>query len=374
VGVWALGLLPGGALPDRADLRAVMRVGQQAAVLLDYARLSAEQVRQAVLAQDLARARQIQRRLLPHEVAGWPGQLEIAARLQPARETSGDFYDIFPLWDEQSGPGNGSALVPLQVAVGDVQGKGLGAALVMALAQATLRSTANQAGAAPSVPDGSAVAAGGDREPSGESHEGAPLPATLASGVAAPAATLRLAGGLLHRTVGSRDFVCCALAVVEPAQHGQLGPRLWLANAAQVPPLLCRGGQVMELQTLGEHLPLGVLPAPRYEQAAVELAPGDVVVCSTDGIAEAPAAVAAPALETASARSTAEGDEAPLLPAERRGELFGFERLAQSVSFWAQHARGAQAVLDGIWADVTAWCGEDSSHDDMTLVVLHVPR
>jgi serine phosphatase RsbU (regulator of sigma subunit) len=381
VGVWALGVLPGGALPDRADLRAVARVGQQAAVLLDYARLSAEQVRQAVLAQDLVRAREIQVRLLPHNIPGWAGRLEIAARLHPARETSGDFYDVFVLEGREraervAGEGATGGVAPLQIAVGDVQGKGLGAALVMALAQATLRTAAHECYAA--VPE--AVVAGLGATPEAGGPAGAPAVATGAAAARilrrapSPATTLSLAGNLLHRSVRRRDFVAAALVVVEPPAAGEAGPLLRLANAAQVPPLLCRDGTVTELVPGGEALPLGVLDTPRYRELRLDLRPGDFVVFATDGLAEAPARRDLPARTSAGHSSAAVGTGRVLAPPAAPGEVFGFERTAAAAGFWASHAHSAAAVLDGLWHDVTAWCGEDSSHDDMTLVVLHVPR
>jgi hypothetical protein len=53
--------------------------------------------------------------------------------------------------------------------------------------------------------------------------------------------------------------------------------------------------------------------------------------------------------------------------------MFGFERLAASSAYWAMRGTDADAVAAGLWADLTAWCGEEPSHDDMTLVVLRVP-
>jgi hypothetical protein len=53
--------------------------------------------------------------------------------------------------------------------------------------------------------------------------------------------------------------------------------------------------------------------------------------------------------------------------------MFGFERLAASAAYWAMRGTDADAVAAGLWADLTAWCGEEPSHDDMTLVVLRVP-
>ncbi|MAG36051.1 MAG: hypothetical protein CL878_07395, partial [Dehalococcoidia bacterium] len=135
-GVWVVGMRRCNDLFDRDDLAMLTRVGQQAAVVVDYARLHRQELQQEIVQHDLARAREIQAELLPTTLGGWPGQLELAARLRPARETSGDFYDVIALGVPSTVNG---ALDPLQIAVGDVAGKGIGAALVMAEALTTLR-------------------------------------------------------------------------------------------------------------------------------------------------------------------------------------------------------------------------------------------
>lgn len=268
---------------------------------------------------ELERASAIQQRLLPEKVEGWPGMLENAVRFRPAVETSGDFYDVLALTPTRLGD-----LPPLQIAVGDVAGKGMAAALVTALARTALRATAA-------------------------------VPTALAT----PANTLRLAGQRLHDDVGAAHFVACALALVEPPGVHHTGPRLRLANAAQVPALLVRGGRAEEIEPPGYRLPLGVQNDGDYEDVTAKLAPGDVVVFSSDGLVEAPAR---------------DGVTAPehLLPAENIGELFGFERLQQSAAYWSGQAEDAEGVAEGVWSDLTTWCGEESHHDDMTLLVLRV--
>jgi serine phosphatase RsbU (regulator of sigma subunit) len=327
IGVWALGTRRPGDLLDHETLAALARVCRHAAVLLDYDRLHHERVKQAVARHELLHAMEIQRQLLPAALPGWPGQLELAARFRPARETSGDFYDVVGLTPMMgaAGRGEGATLAPLQIAMGDVAGKGIAAALVMALARATLRAVAQTA-----------------LQPS-------------------PAATLGLVGGLLYQDVGRRDFVACALAVVEPpgtgATAGSAGPSFRLANAAQVPPLLCRDGRAEELQPPGERLPLGVLPDPLYEELVVDLLPGDVVVFASDGLPEAPRCAAA---------SSPGAGTTP-------GEMFGFARLHALATSWAARASTAEEVAAGMWADMESWCGTASEHDDMTLLVVRVP-
>ena len=153
--------------------------------------------------------------------------------------------------------------------------------------------------------------------------------------LATPANVLRLTGRRLHQDVGRQHFVACALAVIEPPNAERRHP--WLR--------------------------LGVLADAVYKDTETTLQPGDVVVFSSDGLAEAPA----------QSKVTLPTDS-PFPPPQQPGELFGFERLAQSVGYWATQGETAEAVAQGIWSDLSAWCGEESHHDDMTLLVLRVPK
>jgi serine phosphatase RsbU (regulator of sigma subunit) len=125
---------------------------------------------------------------------------------------------------------------------------------------------------------------------------------------------------------------------------------------------LCRGGAATEIQPPGDRLPLGVRPDGGYKDVEVELQPGVVVIFASDGLPEAPA------------QSTVELPAgSPLAAPAATGELFGFERLAQSAAHWSARGETADAVAEGLCGDVTAWCGAESHHDDMTLLVLRVP-
>ena len=217
------------------------------------------------------------------------------------------------------------ALPPLQIAVGDVAGKGMSAALVTALTRSAL-------------------------------HASASMPTAAVT----PAGTLRVAGQRLNRDVGSGHFVACALAVVVPPGRHSAGPLLLLANAAQVPVLVVREGRAQELEPPGYRLPLGAEDDGAYRDAEVELRPGDAVIFSSDGLVEAPS------LPTAVVG-------AHLPPTEQQAELFGFARLAASAAHWSVRAPPAEAVAEGIWSDLTAWCGDESHHNDVTLLVLRVP-
>lgn len=184
---------------------------------------------------ELQLARELQGRLLPPpEIAG--EGYRVAARNLPARLVAGDFYDSFLLPDGAVG-----------VAVGDVAGKGMAAALIMASVKAML-----------------------------------PLVAAERSA----AATLREVNRRLAAELPGREFVALAVARFDPA-----GGRLELANAGLPDPYLLAPGQPpAPLAVPGPRLPLGVRHDVEYRSLALRLAPGERVLLFTDGLAEAPAA------------------------------------------------------------------------------------
>ncbi|MHB8500387.1 MAG: PP2C family protein-serine/threonine phosphatase [Candidatus Acidiferrales bacterium] len=211
--------------------RMLATLGSYIAVALENARLYEEaRENQLRLQEDLNTAREIQRQLLPHGAKGIPG-LDLAAAYVPARELGGDFYDFLPY-------GQGK----LAMALGDVSGKGTAAALYGSLAIGTLREL-------------------------------------VVSSTCSPACMLQM---LNHRMHGARldaRFIAMLFAVYDAAAH-----RLILANAGGPYPLLVRGGSAQEIHIEG--VPLGLLPDTEYEESAIDLEPGDVVLFASDGILE----------------------------------------------------------------------------------------
>ena len=196
---------------------------------------------------ELALARTIQQRLLPPAELAGPGWA-VAARCVPARHVGGDFYDVFHLDDGKLG-----------LAVADVAGKGIGAALIMATAKAVV-----------------------------------PLLATSAD----PAGTLAALDRKLGKELGKREFVALAFAVYDPASGA-----LRLGNAGLPDPYLLRCGEAPRpLSCPGPRLPLGLKAGIARETLEARLEPGDRVVLFSDGLPEAPRADGEPlgyaALET----------------------------------------------------------------------------
>ena len=196
---------------------------------------AATQRSEEILGRELIMAGKIQEDILPEKVPVYPGW-ELAARLRPARETSGDFYDFIPLTGSKLG-----------LLVADVTDKGMGAALFMALSSTLLRTYAVRF---PTLP-----------------------------GLVLNAVSERI----LSDTRGGM-FVTAFYGVLEP----YIG-RFIFANAGHPPGVMIsrRHGRVSIDHFNPTGMALGVSEEAQWKQKVVKLAPGDFVVLYTDGITEA---------------------------------------------------------------------------------------
>jgi sigma-B regulation protein RsbU (phosphoserine phosphatase) len=186
------------------------------------------------LAEQLAAAARIQADLLPPRMPRLPGW-DFAARLEPALETSGDFYDLIAL------PNNHWGLV-----VADVSDKGMGAALFTALASTLIRTYARQ------------------------------YP-TL------PALSISTVNTRILSDSRSGMFVTAFYAVLDP-----ISGRLRYINAGHNPPILIstqRGKSIDRLQPTG--MALGVVGELVWKQKVTRMLPGDLLVMYTDGVTDA---------------------------------------------------------------------------------------
>jgi serine phosphatase RsbU (regulator of sigma subunit) len=190
---------------------------------------------ECILARELVMAGKIQADILPEDAPVLPGW-DIAAKLAPAHETSGDFYDFIPLSDHKMG-----------MLVADVTDKGMGAALFMALSSSLIRTYAARYPTLPAI----ALSAVSDR--------------------------------ILSDTRGGM-FVTTFYSVLEPHTG-----RLVYANAGHPAGLqiTTRHGKesITHLRPTG--MALGVSEDARWKQKEARIAPGDVLVLYTDGITEA---------------------------------------------------------------------------------------
>jgi serine phosphatase RsbU (regulator of sigma subunit)/pSer/pThr/pTyr-binding forkhead associated (FHA) protein len=217
------------------DLKLLWGVANQAAIALENARLHEEAVAQERLKRDLELASRIQRSFLPQSLPQVPGY-EFAAHYESALEVGGDYYGFIPLPQGR-----------LAMALGDVAGKGVPAALLMAKLSSDTRFSLLM------EPDaGRAV---------GQLND------------------------LLYAFTSEADrFVTLAVAVLDPAKHTAT-----LVNAGHLSPLVYRPATGLFHEALPREkagVPLGIMPGYRFEAAQVALAPGDTLLMFTDGVTD----------------------------------------------------------------------------------------
>ena len=224
--------LAGGDLNARVEVRSKDEIGRLALAFNrmaeDLGRQQERRLLEEGLRRELLTCRRIQTELLPHGPLETPlGCIEGASF--PAREVGGDFFNYFLL------PAGELCLL-----VGDVSGKGIAAALLMANAQAMLRV---------SIP--------------------------LAWDLALLAAHL---DDDLHARTPPEAYLTLFFGVVDPSDRV-----LRYVNAGHNPPLLLRpDGSTSRLFSTGR--PLGLLPGGGYEEGRLSLEPGDALVLFTDGV------------------------------------------------------------------------------------------
>jgi serine phosphatase RsbU (regulator of sigma subunit) len=168
--------------------------------------------------------------MLPEGTPEVPGY-ELVAYLESCNEVGGDLYDFHVREDGK-----------LVFVVGDVTGKGMGAALLMSSFLASAR--------------------------------------VLYDAYADPAELSRRLGAMVHRTADPTRFVTGFVGCLDPATGG-----LSYVNAGHPWPMLVKDGTLRELESNG--VPFGVVPQFPYSAASAELAPGEVFALFTDGIPEA---------------------------------------------------------------------------------------
>ncbi len=193
-------------------------------------RLEQERIERERIEQELLVARRIQRALLPKDVptvSGW----EISPYYQPAREVGGDFYDFLPLADGRLG-----------LVIGDVSGKGVPAAVLMASTRSVLRAVAQRA--------------------------------------LMPGQVLAEANEVLSADVPPSMFVTCFYGILDPSSG-----RFHYANAGHNLPYWRHDDLASEMRATG--MPLGLLPGMHYEEKEAILGPGDAVLFYSDGLVEA---------------------------------------------------------------------------------------
>jgi sigma-B regulation protein RsbU (phosphoserine phosphatase) len=200
--------------------------------MIENGRLTSRVVEQEKLRRDLALAAEVQKRLLPDRPPD-VSMATLAAVSLPARSVGGDYFDFIDLGDKRIG-----------IALADVSGKGVAAALIMSSVQASLRILSSD------------------------------------TDISLPQLVAKM-NRFLHQSTGSNKY-----ATFFYAQIDERGRQLRYVNAGHLPPYLLRSASaIQELSTGGAVI--GLFPEMSYEEATIDLQPGDVLVAFTDGVTEA---------------------------------------------------------------------------------------
>lgn len=214
-----------------AGLEELRALGGQVALECENLRLIEETLDKRRMAEQLDMARKVQEGFLPQSLPETPG-LELAATYRSSLEVAGDYYDVVALPEGRT-----------LLAVGDVSGKGAGAAMIMANLQASLRSMA---------------------------RVGVPL-GEMVGGI----------NDIIHANTPVEQFITFFAASYEPVTR-----TLTFVNAGHNPPRIVHtDGSDSDLDPVGPIL--GVFPGLTFEAKTVTLAPGDLLVAFTDGVSEA---------------------------------------------------------------------------------------
>jgi sigma-B regulation protein RsbU (phosphoserine phosphatase) len=285
-------------------------------------RLMVEQHEKERLQSELTIAQEVQANLFPHHVRDLP-KLELHGVCRPARSVSGDYYDflIFHHPDNPDGtPGRESGV---GIAMGDISGKGISAALLMATLHSAVR--AYRLASEDLVYSDSALA-GLTMSRQGLAGDGGKL-------FESPGRILSMLNRHLYRSTQPEKYATLFLAHYD-ADTAQLT----YSNAGHLPPLvLSRDGKIRRLDRGGTVV--GLMDGMRYEEGRIQMNSGDILVAYSDGITE---------------------------PENDFGE-FGEARLMEIV------ARYRDQPLDVISAQVMlaldAWIGAEEQPDDITLVL-----
>jgi phosphoserine phosphatase RsbU/P len=316
IGILSLGPRRSQHKYSAADKEMLISVASQLALVIENSKLIERIVAEERLRRELALAAEVQRRLFPVRPPA-SASIELSGFCQPARGVGGDYYDFLELSDEQIG-----------IAVADVAGKGISAALLMSSVQASLRS-----------------------------HE--MMQSVSAQPTGSPAELVSTVNRLLCRSTGAATYVTFFYA-----QFDQHNGELTYVNAGHNPPMLLRsssksgkdarpalttdtdleialhnGNGCYSLTTGGTVI--GLFQNLVYDQETIQLERGDLLIAYTDGVTEA---------------------------LNEGGEEFGEQRL-QAVVDGAAHL-SASEVRDTVVKRVQVWCANTPQHDDLTFIVL----
>src|SRR5215210_248747 len=270
--------------PLRAEISGAFAANRVDVEHYEVGEMLVQEIREReLLQQELEVARSIQQASLPKEVPileGW----QISPYYQPAREVGGDFYDFHLLSDDRLG-----------LVVGDATGKGVPAALVMSTTCGMLRLAAQSS--------------------------------------SSPGEMLQGVNEVLFPNIPPNMFVTCFYAILDPTSG-----HLVYANAGHDLPYLHRNGEAEELRARG--MPLGLMPAMRYEEKETILHAGEAALLYSDGLVEAH---------------------------DSEGDMFGFPRLRTLIAEHGEKRLLGELLLEELYTFTgQRW----EQEDDITLLTL----
>ena len=286
-------------------------------------RLLLEQQEKERMQSELTIAQEVQANLFPHRVRDLP-TLQLHGICRPARTVSGDYYDFLVFHHPDNPDGSQGSESGVGIALGDISGKGISAALLMATLHSAVR--AYRLASEDLVYSESAIAAltasredlAGD---SGKLFE-------------SPGRILSLLNRHLYRSTQPEKYATLFLAHYDVATA-----QLTYSNAGHLPPLvLNRNGHVVRRLDRGGTV-VGLMDGMRYEEARFKMNPGDILVAYSDGITE---------------------------PENDFGE-FGEARLMEIVARYRDQP--LEVISNQVLLALDTWIGAAEQPDDITLVL-----
>ncbi len=259
-----------------------------------------ERVQKERLERELEIAKEVQEQLFPRR-APRTERMELTGLCLPARVVSGDYYDFLQL-----------GLSRIGMALGDICGKGISAALLMANLQATLRSNVFNI----------------VREPAATKDDG--------SRVGTASSLVKVLNEHICNHTSANKFASFFYGIYDDSMLS-----FTYCNAGHNPPIYFSKGQHRRLTTGGTVI--GIFPEAEFEQETIPLSPGDLFLAYTDGIVES---------------------------VNEYGEEFGEERLVELVR--SHHELSADDLQKTIVENVLDWAYEEERDDDMTLIIAKI--
>ena len=274
-------------------------------------RLLEEQREKERLQNELSIAQEVQANLFPQANISLP-MLELHGACYPAQTVSGDYYDFLLFGD--SG---------LEIALGDISGKGISAALLMATLHSAVRAYRFAGGElvmAGDFADGGRGISGQENGECGDMFE-------------EPARILALLNRHLYRSTQPEKYATLFLAHYDGASS-----RLTYSTGGQLPPLLLRADDTVTRLDCGGTV-VGLIDNMSYEQGIERLSPGDILIAYSDGVTE---------------------------PENEFGE-FGEDRLLEVVR---RHRHlPLESISEQVMQSLRSWIGGQEQPDDITLVL-----